>query len=585
MVKATNEKEAVVEKLKSDLEVKQRQLEEEKAANERSDPESVMSSLTEESTGSSRESSHHKSSSHGSIEEKKRKASPSDDEDDDRCKEKKHRVSSSEAATEDSSGEGRESRSGGTRSDTESGSGNGSGSANKPNAKQFSTDKAISTVSDLTKSNRISSDSGECDDTNDIRQPSTSSISSDAAVASVKPDHEAQSGHRDVVFNNDRRSGRKRPPEEVTSLERNFKLDYKEVFDKSNIPQLIAMTSGKIVTWNDCFVKASGYRKSELDRMTIFSLVRPDKLSNFFEIVAAALRSDDEANKNKEDQENTVESKGEETPSAGVKVKMEDIEDSNEDQDDDERDTTNANTENDSEDTDLVDPKEEEKSTKDDKSSNERLEATSSKTGRDETASGEDDLVQKSAPERQLDYKAITLPCIAFPALNNRNLLADNDTPIDPLNVTVSFVDFFCFHIFHAPFRARFCSPSICFYFLVVKITLMNDKDPRKRCFHCVFTNCPGTNGALGSITPDLLASLFAGPIRRKKHHHRRRRNNHKRARISVVETRTQSASTSSNNENYSASTSTNVVSSSASNEKTEEPLVPGCGNEKKREG
>lgn len=48
----------------------------------------------------------------------------------------------------------------------------------------------------------------------------------------------------------------------------------------------------------------------------------------------------------------------------------------------------------------------------------------------------------------------------------------------------------------------------------------MADKDPRKRCFHCTFTNCPGTNGALGSISPDLLESLFATSDGTKKRHH-----------------------------------------------------------------
>ena len=61
----------------------------------------------------------------------------------------------------------------------------------------------------------------------------------------------------------------------------------------------------------------------------------------------------------------------------------------------------------------------------------------------------------------------------------------------------------------------------------------MTDKDPRKRCFHCTFTNCPGTNGALGSITPDLLTALFTAPETSKTntghHHHHRRK--HKRAR------------------------------------------------------
>lgn len=62
----------------------------------------------------------------------------------------------------------------------------------------------------------------------------------------------------------------------------------------------------------------------------------------------------------------------------------------------------------------------------------------------------------------------------------------------------------------------------------------MDDKDPKKRCFHCVFTNCRGTNGALGSITPNLLASLFAKPFRRTNHYPHRQRQKHKRARIAA---------------------------------------------------
>jgi hypothetical protein len=44
---------------------------------------------------------------------------------------------------------------------------------------------------------------------------------------------------------------------------------------------------------------------------------------------------------------------------------------------------------------------------------------------------------------------------------------------------------------------------------LYITVTLMTDDEPRKRCFHCVFTDSPGTNGALGSVTPELLSSLF----------------------------------------------------------------------------
>jgi len=43
-------------------------------------------------------------------------------------------------------------------------------------------------------------------------------------------------------------------------------------------------------------------------------------------------------------------------------------------------------------------------------------------------------------------------------------------------------------------------------------VTLMPDDDVRKRCFHCVFTDCKGTDGKMGFITPELLAKLFAEP-------------------------------------------------------------------------
>jgi hypothetical protein len=39
----------------------------------------------------------------------------------------------------------------------------------------------------------------------------------------------------------------------------------------------------------------------------------------------------------------------------------------------------------------------------------------------------------------------------------------------------------------------------------------MPDPDPHKRCFHCVLTDTPGTNGALGFISPELLSRFFIG--------------------------------------------------------------------------
>jgi PAS domain-containing protein len=393
MIEVMKEKEEAVKKLRSDLEVKQLKIEEDKALQEsRSDPESVVSNLTSSTTGSG-QACHQNSGN-----DKKRKA---DSEVSSGNKKHRSRNMSSASTNEDSSGgEDRGSRG--------------------PSARSFSTDKTVSSVSDITDSNRGSSSNNSGSgsgsevptervsrvsaDEADEEQPSSSCISSDAAVLRENSSRDRHSSghrkHKDVVFNKEKkRSDRKRKPEEVTSLERSFELDYEEVFDNSNIPQLIAATSGKIVTWNECFIKATGLRKSEVERMTIFSLVKPDKLSNFFEIVAAALRPDDE---------------------------------------DDE-------------------------------------------------------------PPETDDYAAMTLPCIDFPAaMKNRRKSGERSHHNDPLHVTV---------------------------------TLMADKDPRKRCFHCVFTNCPGTKGALGSITPELLSSLFTTPeanSKKGKTHH----NKNKRARV-----------------------------------------------------
>jgi len=405
MIKTMKEKEETVNQLKSDLEVKKRKIEEEKALQEsRSDPESVTSSLTSGTTASG-QACHQKREN-----DKKRKTDSADSSG------KKHRVSSQNTSSIS------------TQEDSSGGEERGS---NGPSAQSFSVDKTVSSVSDITDSNRGSScnNSGSgsgsevatervspaAGNETDENQPSSSSVSSDAAVASEKSSLDRHSGghhnHKDVVFNTEKRSDRKRPPEEITSLDRSFELDYEEVFDKSNIPQLIATTSGKVVTWNECFIKATGLRKSEVERMTIFSFVEPDKLSNFFEIVAAALK-----------------------PEVGEEGRK-----------DGEQRSKSKETE--------------------DKSSGEDHE-----TGAD----GID-----GSSERQWNYAAMTLPCIEFPAMKKRRKAGDPSYHNDPLHVTV---------------------------------TLMTDKEPRKRCFHCVFTNCAGTNGALGSLTPELLASLFAAP-------------------------------------------------------------------------
>lgn len=654
MIKITSDKENVNEKLNSELDEKRLKLERENEENAmqegRSDPESVTSSLTSDTTTStarhkqeeetSGESGTKRKLSNNSNQEGVSSGDDSNNNNDpnDNGNNKKHRITSSEATTEDSSGDdnrgGSGTGSGSGYSRTESGSGrSGSGSGE--------ISKTISSVSELTDSNRGSSSnnsgsgggisdyvpteqdsreftSGNRED-NGPDQNSTSSISSDAAVASEKTSRDRNTGHKDVVFNNDKRMSRKRPPEEVTSLERTFELNYEEVFHKSNIPQLIASTSGKIVTCNKCFSKATGYRKSEIERMTIFSLVKPENLANFFEIVAAALRPEDEEivkGKNNSadmivDSSNnstSLNASGEDLSGRGTVIcsnnQKHGVIDDDEIQlkkDEElcakseegiesesivsrnsiaEESITNAtegrvtnkidvynvsrnstNEENSSYSTEeggaiKIDTEntsrnpaneevnsnatEEEGAIKpdtDDACRNSTNEETSSSCtecegtnknnsgtsnegpksteewGAEKTSSlskenhkssslngeeGEkkeepDTYLDESLSNRLLNYTAMTLPCIDFPAMIKRNQAAveSNSVIIQPLHITV---------------------------------TLMSDKDPRRQCFHCVFTNSKGTNGSLGIITPELLASLFAKPQRNSD---RRKKNNY----------------------------------------------------------
>ena len=182
-----------------------------------------------------------------------------------------------------------------------------------------------------------------------------------------------------------------------------FELDYEEVFLKSNVPQLLATTAGRIIAWNDFFLKATGLLASDVDRLTLFSLVRQTDLSKLFEIVAAALRSGTvKTDEYSEDEAHP----GQSNPN-----------------DEEHRSTANLTT------------------------------------------------VSK------WNYTAITLPCTTFRPRPITSDVGDEEDLGKPLYITV---------------------------------TLMMDDDPRKRCFHCVFTDCPGTNGALGSVTPELLSLLFA---------------------------------------------------------------------------
>ena len=194
---------------------------------------------------------------------------------------------------------------------------------------------------------------------------------------------------------------------------------------KSNIPQILATTSGRIVAWNEFFLKATGLTANEIDRLTIFSLVQPTKLSNLFESVAAALRY------------GTLEPEVSEANIA--------------------RATRNSA-------------------------------AAPAGDGRAESSSDNSDkpgtVGATGAARGVKNLSTITLPCASF---------ALRPKPVDVGGSDESNKQQKYFNI----------KP------LYMTVTLMADDDPRKRCFHCVLTDCPGTNGSLGHVTPELLALLF----------------------------------------------------------------------------
>jgi hypothetical protein len=221
-------------------------------------------------------------------------------------------------------------------------------------------------------------------------------VSSVGAVARGLYNRTHEINHADVIVKG--RKSRAAMNGEATSMDETFKLDYEEVFVKSNVPQLIATTAGRIVAWNEIFLKASGLLSSDMDGLTIFSLVRQTELAKLFEIVAAALRSGTMG-------------------AAGEQLDRDRADDENSDQ---------------------------------------------------------------VKARQSTNYTAITLPC--------------------------------------ATFRPRISSSmkggkGVLESLLYMTATLMKDADPKKRCFHCLFTDCPSSNGTLGSVTPDLLATLFTHRI------------------------------------------------------------------------
>ena len=272
LIESTQTKEDAVEQAKNELAMSERKLEEKMMEQSRSDPESVTSSLTANTASMDKRQQ-------GRSRRKRSSASGLND-----MTTAKKKVKENESSTD----------------------GFSSGDDQRSDNRKVSMSKTSSSISDVTDTNRGSSESGgertkasqqeddEDDDGDDVASQPHSCISSTAAVVRGEGAHNGEHGRSDAVIRV--KKGRKTKidfrKKEMSSLERDFDLDYEEVFVASNVPQLLATPSGRIITANAFFLKATGLTKWEAVRLTIFSIVQPDKLSNLFQLVAEALRQD-----------------------------------------------------------------------------------------------------------------------------------------------------------------------------------------------------------------------------------------------------------------------------------------------------
>ena len=338
-----------------------------------------------------------------------------------------------------------------------------------PGGKNISLDKMSSSVSEMTDSNQSSSmieiDAGMHD-----ADRSTSSISSTAAVGPPRGgSREKRHCHADVIINEKQyeRKGRKRKTtegKEKTSLDDDFELDYSEVFHTANVPQLIATPAGKVVTWNDFFLRATGLSGEEAKRLSIFSIVQADKLSTLFELVANALKNG-AAKKRKRRRKKT----GPSTSSAGSGSGI-----------------VNNN--------------------RPECSSVAGSAAASATTG----SSGTGSEMSSASSNKPVDYSAVTLPCVPFQATYPKASVAvEKKKDCDPTEAggKVTADGQATGGLANDEKAKADADLSIPLY---MTVTLMSDDDPRKRCFHCVLTDTPSTSsGKIGVVTPELLAMLF----------------------------------------------------------------------------
>lgn len=216
LVHSTKEKEEAVRRARNDLDAKQKKLEEEKSQQDPSDPESTTSTLTASSDSDAAKAP--TATWPGPKDSRKRDAA---DAGEPTATNKKPKLCSHESSVSSSVSFG------GDDVDEDD---NPSGST-----KAESSDAMGSSVSDLTDSNK--------DTVSRMRTRARSSHPEGA-------DTGGEQVHKDVVVPKRKSSN---SGCSLHSLSTDFQLDYREVFLKSNIPQLIATTAGRIIAC-ECFL-------------------------------------------------------------------------------------------------------------------------------------------------------------------------------------------------------------------------------------------------------------------------------------------------------------------------------------------
>jgi len=417
LVKTTLEKEQALEQAKADLENRQRTRQEDKALSEsRSDPESVMSSLTTSSryTSSSSDDKCFHSKKANSTDRKRKQMF------DDGKKRKVHRDYTGKNDMDASS----------VDSSEEENSGNVISFHNKKNAQKVpSTNsgkkkKSMESSKELTPSSKTD------------KKSNTEYYSNPDASPDVYGSFNFSDENNDVTCISD-----------LTKLvPENLHLDYEEVFMTSNVPQLIATSAGRIIKYNNFFLRTVGLSEQELRSLTLFSIVQADQLSNLFETLGSALRE-----VSTDSTATTLAST--KSASQSSKATSELAEETSQESfiiDSSSKKPLSKSTIND-------------QSTKENSSFDDTLNNNYGTLLRDKVAT-------KSSSLTKTNFSLLTLPCIRFPSNDKSDDLSEEEKASNKCYMTIS---------------------------------LLNDENPQKCYFHCLLSNYSGEKNRAGYITPE----------------------------------------------------------------------------------